>query len=97
VIAFTFVGNRDRSFSLSSELYPILPSIGARGHGVMIGASHMDKLQQLLDTAFGQPDTVREPQAPSEYFIERQREFEKRAEKIAALRKARLDRSAGMQ
>jgi hypothetical protein len=57
----------------------------------------MDKLQHLLDTAFGQPAAAREPPAPSEYSLERQREFEKRAEKTAALRKARLSRSAGMQ
>lgn len=57
----------------------------------------MEKLQQLLDTAFGQRDRVHEPPAPSEYFIERQREFEKSAQKIAALRKARLSRATRMQ
>ena len=53
----------------------------------------MDKLQHLLDTAFGQPDAERKPQRPSEQFMAREREFAERAKKIETLRRARLLRS----
>jgi len=54
----------------------------------------MDKLQHLLDTAFGQPNAEREPQAPSEFYVARERELAERARKIEALRQARLARDA---
>jgi len=50
----------------------------------------MDKLQHLLDTAFGQPAAERAPQQPSELTIQRQREFNERMKRIEMLRTARL-------
>jgi hypothetical protein len=57
----------------------------------------MDKLEYLLKTAFGQPQAEREPQGPNEFTMERQREFEARAKKVAALRRLRLERSPTQQ
>jgi hypothetical protein len=54
----------------------------------------MNKLQHMLDTAFGRPNAEREPQAPSELYITRERELAERARKIEALRQARLTRDA---
>ena len=56
----------------------------------MAGASIMDKLQQVIDAAFGQRDVVREPPPASEFFLQQQRRLAQQAEKIAALKKARL-------
>lgn len=53
----------------------------------------MDKLQHLLDTAFGQPAAERAPQQPSELTIQRQREFNERMKRIEVLRAARLART----
>jgi hypothetical protein len=53
----------------------------------------MDKLQHLLDTAFGQPAAERAPQQPSELTIQRQREFNERMKRIEMLRTARLART----
>jgi hypothetical protein len=53
----------------------------------------MDKLQHLLETAFGQPEAKRLPQEPNDWTVERQRAFEKSAKKIEVLRKARQARS----
>jgi hypothetical protein len=53
----------------------------------------MDKLQHLLDTAFGQPAAERAPQQPSELTIHRQREFNERMKRIEMLRTARLART----
>jgi hypothetical protein len=50
----------------------------------------MDKLQHLLETAFGQPQAERPPQGPNEFTIERQRAFDEVAQKIEALRLMRL-------
>jgi hypothetical protein len=52
----------------------------------------MDKLEYLLKTAFGRPEAEREPQRPNEFTMERQREFEATAKKVAALRQLRLER-----
>ena len=52
----------------------------------------MEKLQQLLDTAFGQRVAQRAPEEPSQYFLQQQQRLARQAEKIAALRKARLER-----
>ena len=54
----------------------------------------MDKLQHLIETAFGQPAPEKAPQQPNEFTLERQRAFEENARKIEALRKARLAQSA---
>ena len=54
----------------------------------------MDKVQHLLQTAFGQPQAQREPPGPNEFTLERQREFEAVAKKVAALRQKRLERAA---
>lgn len=54
----------------------------------------MDKLQRLLDTAFGKPAAERAPQEPNEFTIQRQQAFEEAARKIEALRRVRLKRSA---
>ena len=50
----------------------------------------MEKLQRLIDTAFGQPAAERAPQVPNEFTLERQRAFDERAKKIEALRRARM-------
>ena len=62
----------------------------ALGDVALIGASVMDKLQRLIDTAFGQSAAQRAPQAPNEFTLERQRAFDERAKKIEALRRARM-------
>ena len=54
----------------------------------------MDKLQNLIDTAFGQRAAERALQEPNEFTVERQRAFEESAKKIEALRKVRLARSS---
>ena len=56
----------------------------------------MDKLQDLLNTAFGQPLAEWAPQEPNEFTIERERAFEEAARKVAALRQKRLEH-AGKQ
>jgi len=53
----------------------------------------MDKLQHLLDTAFGNVTAEKPPQEPNEFTRERQRSFEESARKMEALRKVRLGRS----
>ena len=50
----------------------------------------MDRLQPLLETAFGTRDAERAPQEPNEFTIRRQEAFEETARKIEALRQARL-------
>ena len=52
----------------------------------------MERLQHLLDTAFGQHEAQRAAQEPSEYFLQQQQRLARQSEKIAALRKARLQR-----
>ena len=54
----------------------------------------MDKLQHLIETAFGQPTAEKAPQQPNAFTMERQRAFEESARKIEALRKARLAHAA---
>jgi hypothetical protein len=54
----------------------------------------MDKLQHLLETAFGQPQPERPAQEPNEFTIERQRAFDETAKKIEALRRMRLAKSS---
>jgi hypothetical protein len=54
----------------------------------------MDKLQLLLDTAFGKPSAERVAQEPNDFTIQRQRTFDEAAKKIEVLRRARLARSA---
>jgi hypothetical protein len=53
----------------------------------------MDRLQHLLDTAFGQPAAPHAPQKPNEFTIQRQRAFEEMARKVEELRRARLAQS----
>jgi hypothetical protein len=50
----------------------------------------MEKLQAMLDKAFGAPRTPREPERPSQGFLERERALAERAKKIELLRQARL-------
>ncbi len=50
----------------------------------------MQKLQAMLDKAFGAPRAPREPERPSEGFLERERALAERARKIEALRQVRL-------
>lgn len=50
----------------------------------------MQKLQSMLDKAFGAPKAPREPERPSEGFLERERALAERAKKIELLRQARL-------
>jgi hypothetical protein len=54
----------------------------------------MNKLQHLIDTAFGKPSAERVPPEPNEFTIKRQRAFEETARKIEQLRRARLGTSA---
>jgi hypothetical protein len=60
---------------------------------VLVGAAVMDKLQDLLDVAFGKVTGTKPPLEPNEFTLERQRAFEESARKIEALRRARLARS----
>ena len=55
----------------------------------------MNKLQHLLDTAFGKPAAERVVPQPNEFTIQQQRAFEETARKIERLRRARLEKSAG--
>ena len=50
----------------------------------------MQKLQAMIDKAFALPKTPREPERPSEAFLERERVFAERAKKIELLRQARV-------
>jgi inosine-uridine nucleoside N-ribohydrolase len=50
----------------------------------------MEKLQAMLDQAFGSAKGPREPERPSAAFLERERAFAVRAQKIEALRQARV-------
>lgn len=50
----------------------------------------MEKLQAMIDKAFALPKAPREPERPSEAFLERQRAFAERAKKIELLRQARV-------
>ena len=50
----------------------------------------MEKLQSMLDKAFGTSKAQREPERPSEGFLERERALAERAKKIELLRQARL-------
>lgn len=54
----------------------------------------MDKMQEMLDTVFGQTRAPRDPQQPNDFTLERERELAERARKIEALRKARMAREA---
>ena len=54
----------------------------------------MNKLQHLLDTAFGKPAADRTPQEPNAFTVQRQIVFEETAQKIERLRRARLERAA---
>lgn len=55
----------------------------------------MQKLQAMLDKAFGTPRAPREPERPSEGFLERERALAERAKKIEALRQVRLAGATG--
>jgi hypothetical protein len=57
----------------------------------------MNRLQHLLDTAFGKPAADRAPQEPNAFTVQRQRAFEETAQKIERLRRARLEKSATTQ
>ena len=48
------------------------------------------KLQHVIDAAFGMKDAERAPQRPSDAFNERERRSAEQAQKIQALRQARL-------
>jgi hypothetical protein len=50
----------------------------------------MEKLQAVLDQAFGSAKQPREPERPSAAFLERERAFAERAQRIEALRQARV-------
>jgi hypothetical protein len=50
----------------------------------------MEKLQAMIDKAFALPKAPREPERPSEAFLERERAFTERAKKIELLRQARV-------
>ena len=52
----------------------------------------MEKLQDIVDTVFGTVNNQPVPQSPSELALQRQRTFDENARKIAALRRARLER-----
>ena len=73
--------------SKQCSMTPLKSALGDVAH---LGASVMDKLQRLIDTAFGRPAAERAPQAPNEYTLERQRAFDESAKKIEALRRARM-------
>jgi hypothetical protein len=64
--------------------------IGARGRGANLEPQVMNKLQWVLDFAFGNSQPERASQEPNEFTIQRQRAFEETARKIEALRQARL-------
>jgi hypothetical protein len=55
---------------------------------------HMDKLQHLLKTAFGQPGAERAPQGPNQFALERELALKETSKKVAALRQMRLARDA---
>ena len=55
----------------------------------------MQKLQKMIDAAFGQ-QAERSPQVPSDAVLERERAFDASARKVEALREARM-RSDGAQ
>ena len=50
----------------------------------------MQKLQDVVDTLFGDIDEKPEPLAPSDVAIERDRRFTEAASKLEKLRQARL-------
>ena len=50
----------------------------------------MQKLQQMIDAAFPGKVAEREPQQPSEAFVQRQRSFAESAAKMKSLRQARM-------
>ena len=50
----------------------------------------MEKLQAMIDKAFALPKAPREPERPSEAFLERERAFTERAKKIELLRQTRV-------
>jgi hypothetical protein len=64
----------------------------ARGDVALIGASIMEKLQEILDTVFGAINNQPAPQSPNAFTVQRQRAFDESARKIEALRRARLER-----
>jgi hypothetical protein len=50
----------------------------------------MQTLQQMIDAAFPGETADREPQRPSEAFVERERSFAETATRVESLRQARL-------
>jgi hypothetical protein len=66
----------------------------ALGDVALIGASMMEKLQEIVDAVFGAVDNQPAPLPPNEFTVQRQRVFDERARKIEALRRARLDLKA---
>jgi hypothetical protein len=62
----------------------------ARGDVALVGASIMEKLQEIVDTVFGAINNQPAPQSPNEFTVQRQRAFDESARKIEALRRARL-------
>lgn len=54
----------------------------------------MEKLQEIVDTVFGAINSQPAPQPPNEFTLQRQRAFDESARKIAALRRARLERTS---
>jgi len=60
----------------------------------LIGASTMEKLQEIVDTVFGTVNNQPEPQSPNDFTVQRQRAFDESARKIEALRRARLERTS---
>lgn len=51
----------------------------------------MEKLQDIVDTVFGAVSNRPSPQSPNDFTLQRQRAFDERAQKIEALRRARLE------
>jgi hypothetical protein len=65
----------------------------ALGDVALIGASTMEKLQEIVDTVFGAINNQPAPQSPNEFTVQRQRAFDESARKIEMLRRARLERT----
>jgi hypothetical protein len=73
---------------------PGLFVIDRRGDVALIGASTMDKRQEIVDAVFGAVNNQPAPQPPNEFTVQRQRVFDESARKIEALRRARLEQKA---
>ena len=54
----------------------------------------MAKLQDIVDAVFGAVSNQPAPQSPNDFTLQRQRAFDERAQKIEALRRARLERTS---